>query len=89
MTTIHTIDYGPIDQPVPVGLGIELLFMEDGTIRVAHNCKLIDDDERLRCAPLLAPQHIITPPPITISPSIACSDCGLHGWVIAGAWSPA
>ena len=88
-TIIHTLDYGPVDQRTALGLGIELLHMEDGTIRIAHDCKLIGDDRRLRIAFLLDPRHIVTPEPVTITPSILCDDCGLHGWVIAGEWSPA
>jgi hypothetical protein len=84
--------YGDIDQAIPVGLGIEVLFMSDGLVRIAHDCKLIRDGaERLRIAPTLStPGHIVTDGlPVTISPSILCSDCGLHGFVIASEWVPA
>lgn len=88
---IHDISrtYGEIDQTIDVGLGIELLYLVNGEIRFAHTCKLIGDDERLRCAPLLHQQHIVTPPPVTITPSLLCDDCGLHGWITASTWSPA
>lgn len=89
MTVIHTLDYGEVDQRTPLGHDIELWHMEDGTIRLAHDCKLIGDDRQLRIAFLLSSRHIVTPAPVTITPSILCDDCGLHGWVIAGQWSPA
>jgi hypothetical protein len=85
--------YGDIDQAIPVGLGIEVLFMTDGLVRIAHDCKLTGGAgaEQLRIAPTLAtPGHIVAAGlPVTISPSILCSDCGLHGFVIASEWVPA
>ena len=27
--------------------------------------------------------------PLTISPSVLCRDCGLHGWIRDGRWVPA
>ena len=89
MTDIVTVDYGIIDGTIDLGLGIQLLYMEDGRIRIAHDCKLIDERRRLRVAFLLDKRHIVTPAPVTITPSILCDDCGLHGWIIAGEWSPA
>jgi len=83
---------GDVDSRVDVGLGIEILFCPDRTVRVAHNCKLIGDDERLRCAPrlMLGEGHtVVTRTPLTIVASILCTDCGLHGFVTNGQWVPA
>jgi hypothetical protein len=88
VTTIRAISYGPVDRTVDVGLGLKLLYMSNGDIRLAHDCKLLEGDERERVAPLLSPRSIFTPAPVTITPPFRCEDCGLHGWVIRGEWSP-
>ena len=72
-----------------IGYGLDLLYMADGTLRVAHDCKLIGDNERERVLLPLSARSIFTPAPVTITPSIHCDECGLHGWVIRGHWSPA
>lgn len=42
----------------------------------------------IRCAPMLGDEHEVewseTWP--TVSPSILCSDCGLHGYMRDGVW---
>lgn len=84
--------YGEVESSVGVGLGIEILFMQDGTVRAAHDCKLVGDEKRLRCAPalMIGQGHtIVTREPLTIVASILCTDCGLHGFVTNGAWIPA
>ena len=84
--------YGEVESSVDVGLGIEILFMQDGPVRIAHNCKLVGDDKRLRCAPalMIGQGHtVVTRDPLTIVASILCSDCGLHGFVTNGVWVPA
>ena len=84
--------YGEVESSVRVGLGIQLLFMQDGTVRIAHNCKLLGNDARLRCAPalMIGQGHtVVTREPLTIVPSILCPDCGLHGFVTNGVWVPA
>ena len=68
-----------------------ILFYEDGTARFEHRC---DRGERgvVICAPALqlGAGHVIEQrDPLTISPSILCPDCGTHGFVRAGRWSPA
>ena len=84
--------YGGVESSVDVGLGIEILFMQDGSVRIAHNCKLLGRDARLRCAPalMIGQGHtVVTRDPLTIVASILCSDCGLHGFVTNGVWVPA
>jgi len=87
-----SLSYGEVESSVDVGLGIQMLFMQDGMVRAAHDCKLVGDDRRLRCAPalMLGQGHtIVTREPLTIVASILCSDCGLHGFVTDGRWVPA
>lgn len=88
MTIIRTIDYGSVEWTVDLGLGIELMFMTDGKVRLAHDCKLVGEDERERVAPPMSLRSIFTPPPVTITPSFRCEECGLDGWVIRGQWCP-
>ncbi|CAN5424083.1 hypothetical protein BH09ACT9_BH09ACT9_00610 [soil metagenome] len=78
-----------------VGHDIQVLFYEDGTVRVAHDCRSVvgtHGDARFRCAPRLQlgnGHEIVLRNPLTIFASILCDDCGLHGWVTRGEWSPA
>jgi hypothetical protein len=60
----------------------------DGTIRIEHQCKVVSDT-RFVIAPSLQLEngHTVTQiEPLTVQPSIACPDCGLHGYIIEGAW---
>ena len=81
-------------EPSPV----TLLWVRDSSdgvvrVRVSHRC---DRGARgvIICAPHLTEGeagHVVTfsgdvP---TITPSIACDDCGLHGYVTSGRWVPA
>lgn len=75
---------GSVDQVIPAGERITILFMEDTSILLAHECAegLVGLDIR--------PGHLVTTDlPLTVSPSILCPDCGLHGWVIKSTWEPA
>jgi hypothetical protein len=94
MTFLHDLIpmYGQVESTVELDLGISILFMTDGCIRVAHNCKLIGPGERIRCAPalMIGQGHtVVTRDPLTIVASILCTDCGLHGFVTNGEWIPA
>lgn len=89
MTLIRpTIDSTEVERVVDLGLGLDLLYMTDGKLRIAHDCKLIGDDKRERVLLPLDPRAIFTPAPVTITPSIRCDECGLGGWVIRGIWYP-
>lgn len=73
------------------GTDLTLLFYADGAVRVHHHCKLIqgDSEDRLICAPALqigAGHVVMESDPVTISPSILCPDCALHGFVRASRW---
>lgn len=78
------------------GPSYRVLFYEDGTARFEHRC---DRGKRgvVVCAPalrlgphageyLLGGHRIERADPLTISPSILCSDCGTHGFVRDGRW---
>lgn len=72
----------------PDGTEIALLFYLDATIRIHHECKQVGE-HRMVCAPALrvGNGHVIeNMDPVTISPSILCPDCDLHGYVRAGRW---
>lgn len=66
-----------------------VLFYDSGEVRFQHTCKLVGDDNRLVCAPLLQIGHghtVVTIHPLTIVASLLCDDCGTHGFVTAGEW---
>ena len=69
-----------------------LLFYGDGTIRLGHRCDR-GVNGLIHCAPevVLSPGHheIVSIEPLTISPSLHCPDCGLHGFVESDVWIPA
>lgn len=70
------------------GPSYRVLFYADGTARFEHRC---DRGERgvIICAPLLcldAGHVIVSRSPLTITPSILCSDCGTHGFITKGRW---
>jgi len=64
------------------------LHYPDGTIRIQHECNRNRDGLTLIVAPALtAPGHVVvSTDPLTITPSILCEDCGLHGYITDGAW---
>jgi hypothetical protein len=80
-------------------VGAEVLFMDDGTHLFSHVCDRRPSNPNrsarfrsnagvIRCAPALDPtgHQIVSPDPLTVSPSILCLDCGLHGFVREGRW---
>lgn len=72
-----------------IGSGLFLLHYPDGTMRIEHTC---DRGPRgvIVCAPEISTEPgwhtIVCADPLTISPSILCADCGLHGYVREGRW---
>lgn len=79
-----------------VGAGVELLHLVDGRILVRHECGRWPDDREEDgvfvkvVAPALSGGHAVEARiPTTVSPSILCPDCGLHGYVRAGRWAAA
>lgn len=91
MSTGEIPDVTPSDAQVLVRLGgeLQLVWTTVGGYRVRHVCNRRQDGRgTIICAPLLT-QHIIQFVPeagYTVSPSILCSDCGLHGYLIANEW---
>jgi hypothetical protein len=70
---------------------VRLLRYPDGSTRVGHLCdRKAREAGVIRCAPLLAEGHtVIWSEMPTVTPSILCSDCGLHGFVTTGRWTAA
>lgn len=76
---------------LPGGPQVRALFYEDGRVGIEHRCKVVDDTQII-CAPLLqldGGHSITSEDPLTVTPSIACGDCGLHGFIRDGRWVPA
>lgn len=93
---IHEIGFPKTDDIEDLGAGVQLLHYGDGTIRVRHECGRWEDDletdgEFIKVvAPPLHPNHVVHDrKPTTITASIACPACGLHGYATNGAWVPA
>lgn len=71
------------------GSDVTSLHYADGSIRVRHPCKEVDGD-RLYSAPALqlaGGHRVVQADPLTITPSILCADCGLHGFITNGVWT--
>lgn len=94
MSEIPYLVEGGYFASVDVGSGHVVLFYRDGqnvTARFQHRC---DRGARgvVICAPLLQVPHghqVVSRDPLTISPSILCTDCGTHGFVTNGVWGDA
>ena len=77
-----------------IGLGdndIQAAFYPDGSIGIRHICdrSIRPRDGRVGIiAPRLDPlgHVVISEQPLTITPSVGCSDCGLHGFITNGEW---
>jgi hypothetical protein len=84
------------DRRIDVGGGVALLFLTDeaGSVGVEHQCSRPRDGQTLLIAPRLTKGpggHSMSITggdlrTITVTPSILCPDCGLHGFVTDGAW---
>jgi hypothetical protein len=92
---IVELNYGPVKQRITVGghegHDLQVLVMVNGQMRFSHVCHL-RGGHTLRIAPLLqleAGHRVEQMDPLTISPSILCEDCGLHGFVREGSWTSA
>lgn len=71
------------------GPGIRLLWREDGQPRFEHRCdRSASNRGVIICAPSLHDNHVITGlrSKPTVRASIACPDCGLHGFITDGRW---
>ena len=53
------------------------------TTRFEHRC--FRQDGSVICAPAM-PGHAIDWTTLTVTPSIVCPDCGLHGFIRNGGW---
>lgn len=77
---------------VEVGSDIQVAFYPGGDVGVRHMCNRSVRPRDGRTG-IVAPRlqldgghRIESTNPITISPSVACSDCGLHGFIRNGTW---
>lgn len=67
---------------------VRALFYPDGKVGIEHRCKIVDGTQII-CAPALRlgeGHTIISDDPLTVTPSISCPDCGLHGFITDGRW---
>lgn len=74
------------------GHGVETAWYPDGSVGVRHTCDRGPKRGTLIVAPRLVlgqpSGHIIlSQDPVTVVPSVGCSDCGLHGFVTDGVWA--
>lgn len=74
---------------VDVGGGVRMLHRLDGGWMVEHACREVGPGEVMTCAPSLqldGGHQVTSTDPLTVTPSILCPDCGLHGYVTEGHW---
>ncbi|MCW2899953.1 MAG: hypothetical protein JWO67_2218 [Streptosporangiaceae bacterium] len=86
------------ERRVPVGSGVAALFTDEpktGASRIAieHQCTRPRDGMTLLIAPFLTADRdgrrghqLLSEDPLTVTPSILCADCGLHGFITDGTW---
>lgn len=70
---------------------IQTLWYPDGGVGIRHQCTRERDGLTVFVAPFLQLQEggghtVVSENPVTVSPSIACGDCGLHGFLADGVW---
>lgn len=71
---------------------VRVLFYEgegSGVVRIEHQCRVVEGTQ-IVCAPALqlgSGHTLVSEDPITVTPSILCPDCGLHGFITDGRWS--
>ncbi len=91
MTTRFAVTAGWTRSAVIADIGggqLRALFYEDGTIRLEHKCKVVDGEQFI-VAPALDDHTVESVDPLTVSPSVLCPDCSLHGFIRDGRWQPA
>lgn len=73
---------------IDVGSGVRMLAIPElAGYRVEHTCKTVGDVTLVIAPKLTVPGHVVLcKDPLTITPSISCPDCGLHGFVTDGTW---
>lgn len=80
-----------------VGEGLALIHRPDGRTgegpeawEFEHLCERVRDGLTIRIAPALQTQEgrhvVVSTDPLTVTPSILCSDCGIHGFITDGIW---
>lgn len=83
------------EQRVDLGSGVFALFTDEprdraSRIAVEHTCTRPRDGLTVICAPFLtggpAGHQLLSEEPLTVSPSVLCADCGLHGFITDGVW---
>lgn len=68
---------------------VQTLWYPGGSVGVRHVCHRTRDGLTVIAAPRLQldnGHHIISTDPVTVTPSILCDDCGLHGFITDGVW---
>lgn len=82
-------DHGirPGDRPGLITAPNVQLSYEDGHAIIEHTCLNRDHQpERIRAVLPNGPWQIKDTDPLTVTPSVHCRWCGLHGWITAGAF---
>lgn len=89
MTTPTLIKPGWTER-VDLGEGRAVLFYDDEPPRFEHICHRtrINDGLTLIIAPSMSLHTVVQRDPLTITASVACGDCNIHGWVTNGEWIP-
>jgi hypothetical protein len=95
MSKTEDLGLGPggYERIVDHGSNIQTLWYADGRIKFRHICRLIDGTRRVLAPETFGPEHkahaMVSRDPLTLSPSLLCRQCGLHGWIRNGRWEAA
>jgi hypothetical protein len=78
---------------VDVGSGVEVAWYALDDVGIRHTCDRGEKRGTIICAPRLVLNEpnghtIVSSNPVTVSPSVGCDDCGLHGFIRNGRWEP-
>lgn len=83
-----------LDPWVDAGCGVSMRLRRfEGTLdalEYRHECKEGTREESIPLSPSWGGYgwQVHTESPLTLSPSLRCTTCGLHGWVRGGRWIP-
>jgi hypothetical protein len=89
VSPVHDIRERGWVKETPVGNKITALEYPDGRIGISHECILPRSGYHVLYAPKLqigGGHSVTSSEPLTVTPSILCGECGLHGFITNGAW---
>jgi hypothetical protein len=75
--------------PEAGGQGVRLLWYDNGEVRVEHKCIAGDGSEIINAPIINHDVQFDAEGYVTVSPSVLCLGCGLHGFIEHSRWRSA